>query len=129
MKRLTLRHCRRLVIAALLITCAALPHLLYQPPAQASGRTPRPSCNDNPKAGTAVLSPNGTANAMTLVTFDTPFCTSPVIVVATISNQSTAGERVGSQAFGLDTAAISLQLDEPSEIGYEVNWMAMRASQ
>lgn len=89
----------------------------------------KPTCSNASKAGTAVLSPNGTSNAITAIEFNLPFCSGPVIIVATVSNESTAGERVAAQALGLESAAVSLQLDEPSNLDFEVNWMAAKATQ
>jgi hypothetical protein len=122
---------RLTIITLHLALCASLPVLLRQS-AQASGgpvARPAPVCDDAPKAGTVELRPNGTANAISLVEFSTPFCTGPVVVVATVSNESTAGERVAAQAFGLEGAAVSLQLDGASEVDYVVGWVAMVATQ
>lgn len=86
-------------------------------------------CSDLPKAGIVELYPNGTANAMEFVIFSEPFCNGPGVVTATVVNENTAGERVGVQVFGVDGAAVSIQLDAPSNAAYAVYWMAMRGTQ
>lgn len=115
---------RRFIIFLCLALSAALPHISNGSPVQA-----RPACVDAPKAGVVELDPAGTPNALALVEFTNPFCNGPVVVVATVNNQNTAGERVGAQAFGGYGAAVSIQLDAPSEDTYEVYWMAMRGTQ
>jgi hypothetical protein len=122
-----------LIIAILLAASHGLAYAVtHSTPVQASGgpvARPAPTCDDAPKAGTVELRPNGTANAISLVEFSTPFCTGPVVVVATVNDGNTAGERVATQAFGLEGAAVSLQLGEASEVDYVVGWVAMVASQ
>lgn len=84
---------------------------------------PPPDSPPTVQAGRVVLHFNGGTVAMSQVQFNPGFVRRPALV-ATASNEDTAGVLVGAQALSQTIGGISAEVKEPRDKPLVVNWIA-----